>query len=137
VRQFISIPSWTIVLTKHFIDITATLTYDVYAPRKDLTVDGFQEVNDIALVPIPAEKPPCATRTICLEFNFAVMTDQTRRAICNGITYNFPLVPTVFSELTLGMNATNPNAYGPLSFVLNHGEVIDLVVKSSVAGHPL
>jgi len=65
------------------------------------------------------------------------MSDWTRRAICNGVTHNFPLVPTVFSELTLGGNATNPDAYGPLSFILNHGEVVDLVVKNSLALHPL
>ena len=125
------------VLTVASVDITATLTYDISAPRTDLTIDGFQEVNDTALVPIPAEAPPCATRTICLEFAFGIMSDLTRRAMFNGITYNFPLVPTMFSALTLGENATNPNAYGPLSFVLNQGEVIDLVVKNSIIQHPL
>jgi len=73
---------------------------------------------------------------MCLEFSFGIMTDLTRRAMANGITYNFPLVPTVFSALTLGENATNPNAYGPLSFVLNYGEVIDLVVKNALVQHP-
>lgn len=124
-------------LTDPFVDITATLTYDTNAPRNDLTIDALQDVDDVALVPILAEKPPCVTRTICLEFGFAIMTDWTRRAICNGITHNFPEVPTTFSALTLGENATNPNAYGPLSFVLNEGEVIDLVVKNTVALHPL
>jgi iron transport multicopper oxidase len=67
------------------------------------------------------------------------MSDGTYHAMFNGITHNFPLVPTMFSELTLGRNATNPNAYGPLSFVLNYGEVIDLVVKNgdTRGGHPL
>ena len=66
------------------------------------------------------------------------MDDWTTRAMFNGITFNFPLVPTVFSELTLGENATVANAYGPLSFVLNYGEVVDLVVKNSnFRAHPL
>ena len=65
------------------------------------------------------------------------MSDGTRRAMFNGITFDFPLVPSMLSEMTLGENATNPNAYVPLSFVLNYGEVIDLVVKSGDGSHPL
>jgi len=117
-------------------NITATLSYNDSAPRTDLTVSSAKEVNDMALVPIPAEAPPCVTRTICLEVTFAVMTDNTRRAVFNGITHNFPLVPTVFSELTLGENATNADAYGPLTFVIKEGEVVDLVIKNAIAGHP-
>jgi iron transport multicopper oxidase len=130
-------PSLSVVLTDPFVDITSTLSYNTSAPRTDLTKNAYQEVNDTALVPVIVEKPPCATRTICLEATFAAMTDNTRRAMFNGITFDFPLVPTTFSELTLGANATNPNAYVPLSFVLNQGEVIDLVVKVDIAGHPL
>jgi iron transport multicopper oxidase len=66
------------------------------------------------------------------------MTDGTNRALFNNITYNMPLVPTVLSEMTLGSNATVPGAYGPLSFVLNHLDVIDLVVQNADTGaHPL
>jgi len=119
-------------------NITATLTYNISAPRTDLAIDSFQDVNDTALVPIPPEKPPCSTRTICLELTFGPMTDGTYRAMFNGITHNFPLVPSMFSELTLGPNATDPNAYGPLSFVLKYGDVVDLVVKNgdNRGGHP-
>ena len=121
-----------------FVDITATISYDNSAPRTDLTIDGFQDVNDIAMVPIPAVKPPCATRTICLELTFGLMSDGTRRVMFNGITFNFPLVPSMFLALTLGENATVGNAYGPLSFILNYGEVVDVVVKNGdKGGHPL
>jgi len=90
------------------------------------------------MVPIPAVKPPCATRTICLELTFGLMSDGTRRAMFNGITFDFPLVPSMFSALTLGENATVGNAYGPLSFILNYGEVVDVVVKNGdKGGHPL
>ncbi len=65
------------------------------------------------------------------------MSDGNLRATFNGITHNFPLVPSMFSALTLGANATDPNAYGPLSFVLNYGEVVDVVVKNAFLGHPL
>jgi iron transport multicopper oxidase len=66
------------------------------------------------------------------------MTDGTNRGMFNRITYNSPLVPAILSELTLGKNATVAPAYGPTSFVLNHLDVVDLVVKNGDSGgHPL
>lgn len=66
------------------------------------------------------------------------MTDGTNRALFNNITYNMPLVPAVLSEMTLGPNATVAGAYGPSSFVLNHLDVIDLLVQNGDTGaHPL
>ncbi|KAI0770810.1 Fet3 protein [Irpex lacteus] len=63
--------------------------------------------------------------------------DDLTTAMFNQKTYNMPLVPTVFSALTLGPNATTAEAYGPYSFVLDHLEVIDLVVQNGDAGkHP-
>jgi iron transport multicopper oxidase len=66
------------------------------------------------------------------------MTDGTNRGLFNGSTYNPPLVPAILSEMTLGENATVPQAYGPQSFVLNHLDVVDLVINNSDPGkHPL
>jgi iron transport multicopper oxidase len=66
------------------------------------------------------------------------MDDGTNRAMFNGLTYNFPTVPAVLSSLTLGDNATNEAAYGPLAFVVNHLEVFDIVLNNGDAGkHPL
>lgn len=64
----------------------------------------------------------------------------------NNVTYNSPVVPGVFSMLSLARGdggvgadaAVDANAYGPWSYVLNDGDVIDLVVMNSDAGkHPL
>jgi len=69
---------------------------------------------------------------------FATMDDGTNHAMFNQITYNSPLVPAIFSELSLGPNATVEGAYGPLSFVVNHLEVFDIVLKNGDVGkHPL
>jgi iron transport multicopper oxidase len=66
------------------------------------------------------------------------MDDGTNRAMFNGITYNFPNTPSVFSQLTLGSNATVENAYGPLAFAIDHLDVLDIVLKNGDAGkHPL
>ena len=56
----------------------------------------------------------------------------------NGQTFVTPIVPTVFSEMSLGTNATVQEAYGPFSFVLNHLEVFDIILQNGDAGkHPL
>jgi iron transport multicopper oxidase len=66
------------------------------------------------------------------------MSDGTNRAMFNQITYNMPLVPAILSALTLGENATVSEAYGPLSFVLGHLDVVDIVLKNADSGkHPL
>ena len=64
----------------------------------------------------------------------------------NNVTYNTPVTPGVFSMLSLarGDGGVGPDAaevasaYGPWSYVLNDGEIVDLVVMNSDAGkHPL
>jgi iron transport multicopper oxidase len=56
----------------------------------------------------------------------------------NQITYNYPTVPAVMSALTLGPNATDESAYGPLAFVVDHMDPFDIIVKNGDAGkHPL
>jgi iron transport multicopper oxidase len=95
-------------------------------------------MNDTGLVPVIPIAQPRATKTIELEVTFATMDDGTNRAMFNRVTYNSPLVPAIFSELTLGKNATVKHAYGPLSFVIEHLDVVDLVVKNGdTGGHPL
>ena len=95
-------------------------------------------MNDTALVPVIVVPQPEASQTVTLSFGFDTTTDGTNHAFINGFTFNYPLVPTVFSELTLGSNATIQQAYGPLSVVLNHLEVIDIVIQNTDTGkHPL
>jgi hypothetical protein len=69
---------------------------------------------------------------------FDTMDDGTNRAMFNQITYNYPTVAPVFSALTLGSNATEESAYGPLAFVVDHMQSFELLVKNGDAGkHPL
>lgn len=102
------------------------------------TVDAYHDVNDTALVPIEIIPQPAATKTIELEVVFDTMQDGTNHAMVNQITYNSPLVPAVFSALSMGQNATDAAAYGPLSFVVDHLDVVDIVIKNGDTGkHPL
>ena len=77
-------------------------------------------------------------KTITLEVTFDTLDDGTNRAMFNQQTYNSPIVPSIFSEMSLGGNATDVTAYGPYAFVLDHLEVVDIVLQNGDAGkHPL
>jgi iron transport multicopper oxidase len=81
---------------------------------------------------------PRVTKTIDPEVTFITMDDGTNYEMFNKVTFDFPVVPSVLSALTLGANATVAEAYGPLSFVIEYGDVVDLVVKHGDVGkHPL
>jgi iron transport multicopper oxidase len=127
-------------LTTTLPDVTSSITYNSSAPLTNLgTITEYYDLNDTALVPIPAiPQPPPASQTIELEVMFSTMSDGTNRAMVNQVTFNSPLVPSVLSELSLGPNATVASAYVPLSFVLNHLDVFDIVLKNADSGkHPL
>ncbi|KAK7036555.1 ferroxidase fet3 [Paramarasmius palmivorus] len=119
-------------------NVTSSITYSSSAALTDSGfVDEYKMVEDIGLVPVEKVAAPAVTKTIELEVLFDTMDDGTNRAMFNQITYNQPKTPAIFSELTLGNDATVEKAYGPLSFVVNHMEVVDLVVKNGDAGkHP-
>ncbi|KZV80843.1 laccase [Exidia glandulosa HHB12029] len=117
---------------------TATVVYDANAPTAPgQDVDAYFDTPDIKLVPIVKEAQQPATHQITLNVLFDTLTDGTNRAMFNNITYNPPIVPTVFSELSLGQDAVQAQLYGPSSFVLNKGDVVELKVFNFDAGkHP-
>lgn len=78
---------------------------------------------------------PSATKTVTLEFLFDTMNDGTNHAMFNGVVYNPPIVPAILSELSLGQNATAQEAYGPYSYILDHLDVVDILVKNTDSNH--
>ena len=95
-------------------------------------------MDDLHLKPVDTVPMLPADRTIQLEVAFDTMADGTNRAMFNGKVFNFPQVPSLMSAVSLGSNATIAEAYGPFSFVLNHLEVVDIVLQNSDSGkHPL
>ncbi|KAH7920657.1 Fet3 ferroxidase [Leucogyrophana mollusca] len=113
-------------------NVTASIAYTPGSPvTTSSPTPQYTEMNDTALVPLVAIPQPPVTQSIELEVAFATMTDGTNRGMINGIVYNSPLVPAILSELSLGENATIQEAYGPTSFVLNHLDVIDIVLKNT------
>ncbi|KAI0305242.1 Fet3 protein [Multifurca ochricompacta] len=119
-------------------NITSSITYKSSAPLTNLGfVDAYHDVNDTALVPVVVEPMLPVDQTIELEAIFDTMDDGTNRALFNQVTYNSPLVPTVLSTLTLGVNATTATAYGTTSIVLDHLSAVEIILKNGDRGkHP-
>ncbi|KAI6006986.1 Fet3 ferroxidase [Pisolithus albus] len=118
------------------LNLTSSITYAEGESITDLgTISDYADFNDTLLVPTAVVPQPTATTTINLEFFFDTMNDGTNHAMINGVVYNPPLVPAILSELTLGSNATVQEAYGPYSFILEHLDVVDIVVKNLDTNH--
>nr|AHZ58332.1 laccase [Auricularia auricula-judae] len=117
---------------------TATVVYDKNAKTADgVDKDAYFDFPDISLVPTIKEPQQPATHQIVLNVLFDTMTDGTNRAMFNNITYNPPVVPSIFSELSLGKDAVQAQLYGPTSFVLNQFDVVEIKVVNFDAGkHP-
>lgn len=120
-------------------DTTSSITYAAGKTITDLSpVQSYSMINDTALVPLVVVPQPEASDTVGLEIVFQTMNDGTNHATLDGYVYNSPIVPAIISALTLGDNATVQEAYGPYSVLLNHLDVVDIVVNNSDTGtHPL
>ncbi|KAG1741488.1 Fet3 protein [Suillus paluster] len=119
-------------------NVTSTITYSASSNLINLSpVPSYSTTNDSALIPVVIEPAVSPTSTVDLLFGFNTMNDGTNHGFINNIVYNAPLVPAIMSALSLGENATSEDAYGPYSFLLNYGDVVDLVVKNTDTGqHP-
>jgi len=120
------------------LDITASITYNPYAPIIDLGfVGAYHDVNDTALVPVVVEPMLRKTQTMDLEVSFATVWDGTNRGMFNGIYYVQPELPSDLRVFQLGPNATDSSAYGNASFVIPHLTELEIVVKNGdTGGHP-
>jgi len=120
---------------------TASITYSTSTNLTDLSPAGFDfyhDTNDTALVPVaPEAQLPPSTRTVELEVLFDTMNDGTNHAMFNGVTFNNPRVPTSFTQVQYADQNINQSAYGPQTFMLEHMDVVDIVLKNGDAGkHP-
>ncbi|KAH8648647.1 iron transport multicopper oxidase FET3 [Xylariales sp. PMI_506] len=120
---------------------TGYLVYDAANENPDAAdVDSFDYYDDFNLVPVDGEELlPEADYTITLDLTMDNLGDGANYAFFNGITYNSPKVPTMFTALSAGEYATDPTVYGDYtnSYVLGHNEIIDIVLNNDDTGkHP-
>ena len=122
---------------------TAWIVYDEEKPLPPQVTfyelnNFFDEVNNL----IPTDRMPLlepVDRRITMTMDNATYDGITRFTI-NNITYIPQKVPSLYTALTVGNYSTDPVVYGVNSnpFVLNYGEVIELVVNNKHENlHPM
>lgn len=122
--------------------MTGWLVYDDSKPKSEAkTVDSFDaQFDDFNLVPYDkANIYTNVSRSITLDMKMDNLNDGANYAFFNGITYVTPKVPTLYTTLSTGANATNPAIYGTNtnSFVLAQNEVIEIILNNDDPGkHP-
>ncbi|KAF5019004.1 hypothetical protein F66182_9022 [Fusarium sp. NRRL 66182] len=122
-------------------NVTGWLVYDEEeALPKPAVVDEFDPYDDMDLVPYDEmSRLPAPSRSIELDVIMDNLGDGANYAFFNNITYRAPKVPTLYTALTSGKEATNPQIYGTYthSFVLERDEIVQVVLNNRDDGrHP-
>nr|ABS19942.1 Lcc9 [Fusarium oxysporum] len=122
-------------------NVTGWLVYDEEMPLpKQSVVYDFDPYDDMDLVPYDEMvRLPEPSRSIELDVIMDNLRDGANYAFFNNITYRAPKVPTLYTALTSGKQATNPQIYGTYthSFVLEKDEIVQLVINNRDDGrHP-
>ncbi|KAI4657435.1 uncharacterized protein J4E79_007509 [Alternaria viburni] len=122
-------------------NVTGWLVYD---DKKDMPaateISEFEPFDDFALVPHDKEELfDHVDRSITLDLKMDNLDDGANYAFFNDVTYVSPKVPTLYTVLSTGPNATNPTIYGSNTnaFVLAQNEVVEIVLNNDDPGkHP-
>ncbi|KAI1186388.1 Cupredoxin [Nemania serpens] len=122
-------------------NVTGWLTYDASQPFPEpALVDELDSFDDMTLVPYDQQtllgEPD---KTIELNVIMDNLGDGANYAFFNNITYKAPKVPSLYTALSAGEQATDPAVYGTHTnaFVLKQGEVVQIVVNNLDSGrHP-
>ncbi|KAL2046495.1 hypothetical protein ABVK25_011830 [Lepraria finkii] len=126
------------------LNATGYLIYDATKPlpKKEPTFPSYTSgfYDDFSLVPYDKQalfEP--VTKRITLNVESGVYFNQNRFAI-NDVTYVEPKVPTLFTVLDAGNQATNPVIYGEYAnpYIVSHNDVVEIVVNNGDSGgHPI
>ncbi len=122
-------------------NVTSFLVYDPSAPMPTPSlVDEYSEFDDHTLVPYDREplleNPDYSFK---LDVKMDNLGDGVNYAFMNDITYVRPKVPSLFTALTTGAEASNPAIYGinTNTFVLQHNQIIEIILNNHDPGkHP-
>ncbi|KAK5110436.1 hypothetical protein LTR62_005787 [Meristemomyces frigidus] len=99
-------------------NVTGWLMYDDAAPQPAAAIlDEFEPLDDFSLVP----------------------QDGMEFAFFNDITYTTPVVPTLYSALTTGANASDVTVYGDYTnaYVLEKDQIVEIILNNDDGGkHP-
>ncbi|KAI1199306.1 Cupredoxin [Nemania serpens] len=122
-------------------NVTGWLTYDDSQPFPEpALVDELDSFDDMTLVPYDNQTLFGEPDKI-IELNVIMdnLGDGANYAFFNNITYKAPKVPSLYTALSAGEQASDPAVYGTHTnaFVLNRGEVVQIIVNNLDSGrHP-
>ncbi|KAM0800189.1 putative ferrooxidoreductase Fet3 [Usnea florida] len=127
------------------LNATGYLIYDTAKPLPSkaptfASYDNGLGLDDFGLIPYdkqPLFKP--VTRQVVLNINSGV-TDNQNRFTINNSTYVEPKVPSLYTAMSVGKDATNPIVYGHATNpqILDYFDTVEVVVNNyDSGGHPL
>ncbi|KAI8323257.1 hypothetical protein GQ54DRAFT_338753 [Martensiomyces pterosporus] len=116
--------------------------YKQGAPVKNMTMDAesFEWVDDLNLNALDQQEALPVDRSMNFTIGNNPYTNGLHLDHINNITYAAPLVPSLYTALSMGDLATNESVYGPQThaFVLKHLEVVEFIIHNPNAlPHPL
>ncbi|KAI8324574.1 hypothetical protein GQ54DRAFT_331640 [Martensiomyces pterosporus] len=119
---------------------SSQVVYNASAPLKIVAPEPSVPVDDLDLEPLDEEPELIPDRVISLILNNGRSIYDVPAMSINSISYDAPLVPSIFSAMTTGSMAKNPLIYGPQTnaHVLEHMEVVEVLLWGSLdIPHPM
>ena len=123
-------------------NVTGWLVYDDSKAKPEAKlIDSFDaQFDDFTLVPYDKESIyDNVDQSITLDMKMDNLNDGANYAFFNDITYVAPKVPTLYTTLSTGANATNPLIYGANTnpFILSQNQVVEIILNNDDPGkHP-
>ncbi|KAF2084929.1 multicopper oxidase [Saccharata proteae CBS 121410] len=122
-------------------NVTGWLVYDDSKDMPEATeLDAFDPFDDFSLTPYDGlGLYENVDHQIVLDMKMDNLGDGANYAFFNDVTYVAPKVPTLYTALSTGANATDVSIYGgnTNAFVLNKGDLVELVLNNRDTGkHP-
>jgi iron transport multicopper oxidase len=134
------IPSTLRLNQTNWLEYNPSATFESVNVTLDIATEN-PAFDDYSL--IPYDKEPLyqnPSKIINMTISMGILSNGKPYAFFNDNTYTHPKVPTLYTALSAGDQATNEAVYGDYtnSFVLNHLEVIEVVLTNNDGGskHP-
>ncbi|KAF9942525.1 hypothetical protein BGZ75_007172 [Mortierella antarctica] len=121
------------------LNVTGTIVYDEKSPLAPIGYSQWEEFDDASLVPVVPETTSNPDKVYTLTAAFNVLNDYSNKATFNDITYVMPKVPSLYTALTTGENASNEAVYGKYThpMVLKHNSWVEIIINNDDPGnHP-
>ncbi|KAJ3176106.1 ferroxidase fet3 [Geranomyces variabilis] len=117
---------------------TTPIIYNPASPL-DATPAPWEELDDMTLEPHVVEPSTAADQSITLDVRLDMLDDGINHGMFNEVSYSKPKVPTIFTAVSTGGNASKVDIYGTRTnaHVLESNKMIQVIINNNDAGsHP-